>query len=383
LERSFKLLSLWFNEVAPTKNQREQELEMDFKLSRIRAEAKRFSYTNDRARIRFLALIELCKRSDEDFNQLKEVDYESVGARFKCSGRSVQRWLGRYLCDGPQGLIARKAPGRKPTPLRGHSAKLILDYRQRFQWGAQLIHVHLKAEHGISIGVSRIQEYLRKKGLLRRRKSLKRKKHTRKVVVRIPGAHTQIDVKYFPRRSTGEPQLYVYNFRDHATRWTYKRAYASIGAWETVDFFKKVIELFPGKIWSVQTDNGSEFTNRYLSHIDAPKEHPLDRLCREHGIRHRLIPVGEKELQGLVERSHREDDEELYHRIRPRTAEQLNTLLEPHCEWANRVRRRAALAWQTAAERMEHFQENTAEYESDLAILQKKLEPWIRTASQG
>jgi hypothetical protein len=35
---------------------------MDFKLSRIRVEAKRFSYTNDRARIRFLAVIELCKR---------------------------------------------------------------------------------------------------------------------------------------------------------------------------------------------------------------------------------------------------------------------------------------------------------------------------------
>jgi transposase len=356
---------------------------MDFKLSRIRAEAKKFSYANDRTRVRFLALIELCKRCDGNLRLLREVDYEAVGARFGHSGRSVQRWLLRYISDGPKGLIAKKAPGRRPVSLRGHAAKLVLEYRQRYQWGAELIHVHLKAEHEISVSQFRIESYLRKKGLLRKRRSAKRNKHTRKVVVRVPGAHTQMDVKYFPRQHTGEKQLYVYNFRDHATRWTYKFAYSSIGPFETEDFFQKVLARFPEKIWSVQTDNGSEFTNQHLSHVDKPKEHVLDQLCRKNGIRHRLIPVGEKELQGLVERSHREDDEELYHRVRPRSAQELNALLEAHCDWANTRRRRAALSWKTSQEWLEQYQQNRGDYQPDLAILATKLQPWIRTWNQG
>jgi hypothetical protein len=356
---------------------------MDFKLSRIRAEAKKFSYENDRTRIRFLVLIELCKRHEGNLCRLKEVDYESLGARFKCSGRSVRRWHKAYLARGPQGLIAKKASGRKPEPLRGHLAKLVLDYRSRFHWGAELIQIHLKYEHKIELSQFKIEAYLRKKGLLRKRRSIKKKKHTRKVIVKIPGAHTQMDVKYFPRRHTGEKQLYVYNFRDHATRWTYKKAYSYIGAYETEDFFREVIERFPAKIWSVQTDNGSEFTYKYMSHVDKPKEHVLDRLCREKSIRHRLIPVGEKELQGLIERSHREDDEELYHRIRPKTADELNLFLASHCSWANETRRRAALSWKTSQEAMNEYNANPDAYQSELAIVMQKLEPWIRTWSQA
>ena len=356
---------------------------MDFKLSTIRAEAKKFSYESDRTRIRFLVLIELCKRCDGNLCRLRQVDYEAIGARFGHSGRSVRRWFVSYLRSGPQGLIARKAPGRKPEPLRGHLAKLVLDYRSQFNWGAELIQVHLRHEHGINLSQFRIESYLRKKGLLRKRKSAKKKKHTRKVIVKIPGAHTQMDVKYFPRRSTGEKQLYVYNFRDHATRWTFKRAYNSIGPYETEDFFRQVIEHFPAKIWSVQTDNGSEFTFRFMSHVDKPKDHVLDRLCREKLIRHRLIPVGEKELQGLIERSHREDDEELYHRIRPRSANELNLFLSSHCVWANETRRRAALGWRTSKEVLAEYLADPSIYQSELAIVMQKLQPWIRAMSQA
>lgn len=356
---------------------------MDFKLSKIRAEAKKFSYQNERTRIRFLALIELCKMCRENPKLLNAGFYEKAGARFGKSGRSVERWWKEYRTEGHLGLVAKKAPGRKSKPLRGHLAKLVLDYRTRFNWGAELIHVHLKSEHKIELSQFRIEFYLRKKGLTRRRKAIKKKnKHTSKVVVIIPGAHTQMDVKYFPRKHTGEKQLYVYNFRDHATRWTYKRAYSSLGAFETEDFFRRVIAAFPEKIWSVQTDNGSEFTNRHLSHVDKPKEHILDVLCRSEKIRHRLIPVGEKELQGLVERSHRQDDEELYHRIRPRSAEELNCFLGPHCEWANEKRRRAALNWKTSSEFLAEYQANKENYQPDLDLVIEKLQPWFRTWSQ-
>jgi len=46
----------------------------------------------------------------------------------------------------------------------------------------------------------------------------------------------------------------------------------------------------------LQSDNGTEFTFKYLSHTNEPKEHALDRFCLDKKIRHVLIPPGEKEL---------------------------------------------------------------------------------------
>jgi hypothetical protein len=369
---------LWFDEFAEQKTTKKQELEMDFRLSTIRALAKRFSYVNERTRIRFLALIELSKRCDEDVTRLRNVDYETVGARFNSSGRSLQRWVSQYMARGAAGLVAQKAPGRRKIPVRGQVRRLIFEYRRRYQWGAKVLQVHLKAWHGIDIGTHRIQSLLRGKHLLRKRRRLKRKTHTRKVVVKIPGEHTQMDVKYFPKRLKNGSKAYVYNFKDHASRWTFKRAFTSIGALETHEFFTELLKHFPLKLWSVQTDNGSEFTNRYLSHIDAPKEHILDRICKAKGIRHRLIPPGEKELQGLVERSHREDEEELYHRIDPVDVAALNSILDEHCHWANSERRRASLGWETANHYLDHYRTHGELYQEDLVILARKMDPWLR-----
>lgn len=355
---------------------------MDFRLSTLRALAKKHSYQNEKARIRFLALIELCHKSDGDLSRVTRALYERVGARFGYSGRSVQRWLLAYLRQGAQGLIAKKAPGRRRRPIRGRARQLILRYRKRYGWGARVIQVHLRAWHDLEIGLHRIQALLAQCCTLRKRRRKKKSKHPRKIVVRIPGAHAQMDVKYYPQRLADGSRAYVYNFKDHASRWTFKRAYSSLGAMETREFFLSVLKHFPLRIWSIQTDNGSEFTNRYMSHIDAPKEHVLDRLCRERGIRHRLIPPGEKELQGLVERSHREDDEELYHRVRPRTVEELNLILEKHCQWANEKRHRAAIGWRTAANYLESYKSSPEPYREELALLMQKLDPWIRTRPQ-
>jgi len=111
----------------------------------------------------------------------------------------------------------------------------------------------------------------------------------------------------------------------------------------------------PFKIARLQTDNGVEFTNYFLSHIDNPRPHILDIVCDENGIRHRLIPPGEKELNGLVERSHRADDEEFYHRTQARSISHLNELLQQHNQFRNYQRRRKPLGWRTPNEWLEEY----------------------------
>ncbi len=335
---------------------------MDLKLTVLRQEVKQFRKNSPRVLKRLLALIELTKFRQK-WNRASEQDYDRIAARFGASGRTLYRWEAAYKRGRAKALVPGKSPGRKPAVIRGHTAKKIRAWRKLYNWGAEVIQAHLKHDHGIVLSRHKINAYLRKKGLLVRRKPKPRKKHTRVVQVTNPGQHTQTDVKHLPHLLPSGQKCYVYNFVDHASRWSFKKAYDSYGPSETKDFISCVIDRAPFTISRLQSDNGVEFTNKYISLCDDPKTHALDELCASHKIRHVLIPPGEKELQGLVERSHRQDDDELYHRVRPRSLDEFNRELAAHCDWRNARRRRKALDWKT-----------TDEW---LADYRKKIETWL------
>lgn len=329
---------------------------MDLKLQTLRQEVKQFGKNSKRMTQRFLALIELTKFKKKH-GCVKETDYESLADRFEISGRTLYRWESAYKRGGAVALVPIKAPGRKPRPIRGHTATKIARMRKLYNWGAEVIQAHLKFDHGITRSQYEINRFLRRKGLLVRKKCKARKKHTHVVQVENPGQHTQTDVKHLPHLLPNEEKCYVYNFVDHASKWAFKRAYDSYGPSETLDFMRAVVQAAPFVITRSQTDNGVEFTYKYISHIDEPKEHALDRFCKSNGIRHVLIPPGEKELQGLVERSHRQDDEELFHRIKPISLAAFNILLSEHCEWRNGKRRRKLLGWKSSDEFIKNYRE--------------------------
>lgn len=330
---------------------------MDLKLQTLRPEVKQFGKKSERVTQRFLVLIELTKFR-EKWRRVSERDYEQIALRFDVSSRTLYRWEALYKKGGANALIPSKAPGRKPRGIRGHTAKKITEMRKLYNWGAEVIQAHLRLDHGILHSQYEINRFLRRKGLLFRKKCKpKKNKHTRVVQVEHPGQHTQTDVKHLPHLLPELEKCYVYNFVDHASKWAFKRAYASYGPSETKDFMYAVIQAAPFVITRSQTDNGVEFTNKYVSLVDDPKPHALDLFCESHGIRHVLIPPGEKELQGLVERSHRQDDEELFHRIEPRSLEEFNKILFEHCLWRNKSRRRKALGWKTSDEFLKEYRE--------------------------
>ncbi len=323
---------------------------MDLKLEVLRREVKHFQPKSVRVTERLLALIELAKFA-EKWRRLGDRDYDKIGSRFEVSGRTIRRWETAYKTAGVKALIPKKACGRKAKAIRGKVASHITRWRKLYNWGAEVISAHLEYECGVWISQYRINRFLRRKKLLKRKRSYKiRKKHTRTVQVLNLGQHTQIDVKYLLTLLGNGRKCYQYSFVDHASKWRLKRAYESFGPSETKRFMQEVLRVAPFTIMRLQSDNGVEFTNKYISNIDEPKKHALDKLCEEYGIRHVLIPPGEKELQGLVERSHRQDDEELFHRINPVDIEELNVLIQEHCEWANSKRRRKNLNWKTSNE---------------------------------
>ena len=66
----------------------------------------------------------------------------------------------------------------------------------------------------------------------------------------------------------------------------------------------------PFKILCIQTDNGAEFTKKFVS--DDAYPHLFGEKLKEFGIRHKLIKPFTPRHNGKVERSHRKDNEYFY-----------------------------------------------------------------------
>lgn len=331
---------------------------MDLNINELRLAAKHYFCKCPRVKERLLVLMELSKRSRSK-RELRTLDYERVAAEFGKSARTVFRWKESWEENGIKGLVPRVSPGRKKRPVSGFTAKKIIEYRKKYNWGAEVIKAHLKMDYGQIISEDRIHRFMKRKGFLKKIRTKKPKsKHTKVVKVKEPGAHTQNDVKHLPHILRSQEKCYVYNFVDHASKWEFKHSYLSYGPSETKDFVERVLRNCPFQITRWQTDNGIEFTYKYVSLVDKPKKHALDKICEKNNIRHVLIPPGEKELQGLVERNHRMDEDELYHRIRPQNINELNRYLEAHYKWKNSSRRRKILDWKTPNEWLNNYSKN-------------------------
>ena len=111
----------------------------------------------------------------------------------------------------------------------------------------------------------------------------------------------QMDVKYVPYRINGA-QYYEFNIVDHCTTWRLIRLYKNIKHESLKLFLEELERECPFTIFEIQTDNGNEFTDKYRNgRLEPSGSHVLDRWCRVKEIVHRLIPIGQKELNGKVE----------------------------------------------------------------------------------
>jgi len=302
----------------------------------------------------------------------------------KISDRTIQSWKKNYQELGADGLGKLKATGRPPVAIRPRILRIITAYRKMFRWGSEVIQAHLKYDHNYEVSRHKIEKFLDDSGVRnshpcttrKRQLAQKKKKHTAIVVVDNPGEHTMIDVKYQTHLLGCKEKCYVYNFIDHASNWSFKFAYSRYNAINTVDFMSRVVKECPFTIKRLQSDNGVEFTYKYVSVCsDEPKEHPLDTFCNEFNIAHKLVPPGEKELQGLVERSHRQDDQELFSRINPFILSEFEALLKVFVVDRNAKRRFKKLGWKTPDEWLESYV--IATFSEVLVVTQKSTDRFI------
>lgn len=119
----------------------------------------------------------------------------------------------------------------------------------------------------------------------------------------VPG-YVHIDIKYLPQMPDEDHRQYLFVAIDRATRHVHVALKPTKSARSARAFLNEVIAKVPYRIHTLLTDNDKAFTDRIT--ISGPRQptgnHIFDRLCSQHNIDHRLIPIRRPQTNGMVER---------------------------------------------------------------------------------
>lgn len=236
--------------------------------------------------------------------------------KFNVSRSSLFRWKKRYD-NSLQSLMDRsRRPHHHPNQHTSEELKLISDMRRRNpNDGLVVFWVKLK-QRGYSRSIPSLWRVLKKF------KALPIKHPNPKYIAKpyeqmlYPGQRVQVDIKEVPAaciagdaKVRGE-KFYQFTAIDEYSRFRFLAAFKDESSYSAAQFVKQLVKAFPFKIECIQTDNGSEFTNRFTSKKNKPTLFQI--MLKELGIQHKLIKPYTPRHNGKVERSHRKDNEYFY-----------------------------------------------------------------------
>ena len=185
--------------------------------------------------------------------------------------------------------------------------KRIIEIRKLYGYGKFKIQKQLELE-AIKVGTTAIETVLKENNLYRSKKKKIKRKHNGKHAQNFKeaGEKVQIDTKY---AFFGEIRYYQITAVDLATRMTFRYLYNEKTPDNIIDFIHRMLDYFPFRVHSLQSDNGTEFTYRKHS-FDT--QHPLDIFCKKNYIKRVYSPVASPWYNGVVESTHNRDQKEFY-----------------------------------------------------------------------
>ena len=244
----------------------------------------------------------------------------NAAIKFKMYRKTIYRWREKY--DGTAKSLKNKSrrPHSHPKQHREEEIKLIKDYKNKNkETGLVVLWVKLR-KAGYTRSITSLYRVMQRMGIYKKTPS-KRKEYEPKEYeqMRYPGERIQVDVKYVPGKSLTkeikeqEGRYYQYTAIDEYTRKRVLWASKEVSTLASTEFIKEIIKKFPFKIECIQTDNGTEFTNR-LNPQRTKSKTMFEKKLEELGIRHKLIKPKTPRHNGKVERSHRKDQERFYYK---------------------------------------------------------------------
>lgn len=260
---------------------------------------------------------------------------------------TLYRWLKRFKQSGVIGL---NEESRKPKRLRQPTTSWntvirIVRLRKLYPaWSKYKLRALITKE-GIPVSASTVGRIFKRRGLIAKKISIKRRKAALRPKARFPrglriaeaGDMIQMDTKHI--MLPGGKKFYQFTAIDVLGKRKVMRVYPSESSRNGAKFIEECLLGFPFPIKAIQTDNG------------APFQKEFDKLCREKGIPHYFIYPRSPKQNSYVEISHEADKREFYQQ--GNVCSLLPVMQRKIKEWENiwnNVRPHQALNYLTPAE---------------------------------
>ena len=234
--------------------------------------------------------------------------------KYRANRQYVYRWKNRY--DGTMDSLRCRSrrPHSHPRQHTPEELKLIANMRRRNPHAGLVVFWVKLMQRGYKRSIAGLYRVLKRQGMMAEKP--KNPKYVPKPYEQMerPGQRVQVDVKFVPAAclvgdAKGE-KYYQYTAIDEYSRWRYVEAFQEHSTYSSAVFMDHLVKAFPASIECVQTDNGTEFTNRFTTHREKPTL--FEERLKGYGIRHKLIRPYTPRHNGKVERSHRKDNERFY-----------------------------------------------------------------------
>jgi len=255
----------------------------------------------------------------------KTGNISEVARIFKTTRKTVRQIIKRYGAKGEAGLVdLSRRPKSSPKKTATHIEGIIIAEREKTGYGRERIARNLR-ERGIEVKESTIRYVLKRYKLTGKYKRSRYRKKVRFYDFESlhPLEMFQVDLKEIYDRTTLSKEaikhaeeleipLYQWTAIDVKTRIRFL-SYSYTKSFTNGLLFMMSIIYFVRKFGmnhhiTLQTDNGEEFGGKSpnkLEYLNREIFHPLNS-----SLFH--IPVGKKEYNAFVERSHQTDDNEFY-----------------------------------------------------------------------
>lgn len=264
---------------------------------------------------------------------------ESLRALSEVSGISrevLSRWWQRYKANGFEGLEPRsRRPRRSPQRLPQRTVRAVLRQRQKGKGPAVIA-------TAVPVSVSSAYRILVRHDCNRLHvpapREIRRYEKTR------PGELVHLDVKFLPALRNARWD-FEFGAIDDYSREAVAWIATEQSARSAVAFLRRVLDTLPYRIEAILTDNSWVFTMQKAFH--STRETPFAALCREAGIRHRLVKPYRPQSNGKVERFFRTVNDECFNRRRLTTFHGRVRALERFVEYYNHERPHLSLGGQT------------------------------------
>lgn len=279
----------------------------------------------------------------------------SLTARHFGLGRmTLHRWLQRFQKQGITGFNEySRRPKHTRTPVTPWTVvQRTVGLRHQYPaWSKHKIRSLLYRE-GIVTSVSTVGRILKRKGLINKKKSVKRKRAALHPRARFPrglsisgaGGMVQLDTKYI--MLPGGRKYYQFTAIDVLSKQRVLRVYPSQSSRNGALFLRECIASFPFKIQAAQTDNGAPFLKEF------------ERECKEFSIPHYFTYPRSPKQNSYVEISHGADEREFYQQGNVHSL--LPVMQRKIREWEdiwNTVRPHASLNYLTPQEYLEKLKQ--------------------------